>query len=83
VKQAYVKLEKDDGAVERAMAVLLSAQWVKEAPAKKGSRLWSVNPLVHVRFAERAVSEKLRRDAVIAKIKIAGEHVSNLRNGQL
>lgn len=83
VKRAYHIRGEDNGAVERAMAVLEHAQWVKAAPAKKGSKVWNVNPIVHTRFAERATSEKLRREAEIAKIRAASEHVENYRMGQL
>jgi hypothetical protein len=69
IKEAYRDLEHDERALTRAMELLQQAQWVGEAISqKKGSTLWPVNPLVHERFAERAASERIRRDAEREKI---------------
>ena len=79
IKRAYreVRSVADDGAIDRAMGVLRRARWVSdEQVEKKGSRIWPVNQIVHVRFTERAAAETLRREAERRKIDEAAREMN-------
>jgi hypothetical protein len=54
---------KDRTLLSRALKVLVDAGWL--TPSNGG---WCVNPLVHVRFTERATEEKRQREQIRAQI---------------
>jgi len=63
IYRANRDLDKDHKRLERAFAALVDATWL--VPASRG---WTVNPMVHTRFAERAEQERRQRADSMAKI---------------
>jgi hypothetical protein len=63
LKRAYRHSDADEDVILRTTAALQRMRWVGEAQYPgKGSTRWQVNPHVHVCFAERAASERERRE---------------------
>lgn len=70
IYRAYHDL-RDDGRrnIAPAMAQLELAAWVSPVTEKRGVVTeWRVNPEVHRKFAERAISERVRRESERAEI---------------
>jgi hypothetical protein len=73
IGRAYRSLRGNISGIQSAMEVLHTASWVEPAETYKFGRIkkWLVNPAVHARFAELAVSEKTRREMERTRIKEA------------
>ncbi len=69
----HLKADADKEIMD-AMDKLDLAEWVcPKEPSRHDSASWSVNPLVHDRFAERAAQERQRRDDIRRRIAEASE----------
>lgn len=70
IQQAYTRLKKPEkrGALIAAMQYLHENEWIRPVRGQPPTS-WTVNPVVHVRFAERARAERERRGLLREKIQ--------------
>lgn len=77
--RANHEFKDDRERVRRACGALIDANWLTEAATRQAnSSAWAVNRDVHIKFADRARSEKENREAVRQRIRDHGEQLREI-----